>query len=192
MKSKKLDSKIDKMSLQKSNFLLFFILSVFIFASCETQKADLSKMKIYDGPTLKAFNIELYYSDSAKLKVKMTAPLQLEYENGNQDFPKGIKVIFYDAEMKENTQITSNKAKYIKQENRYVAYSNVIVKNLKKNEQLNTEELNWTPINRKIYTDKFVTITTDDEILKGEGMTASQDFNTYQLKKPTGKFKVKK
>jgi hypothetical protein len=47
---------------------------------------------------------------------------------------------------------------------------------------LNTEELFWEPKKEIIYTDKFVRIETDGEIITGEGMEAPQDFSTWRLK----------
>jgi len=39
---------------------------------------------------------------------------------------------------------------------------------------------------QKIYTDKFVRITTATEILTGEGMEANQDFSSWVILKPRG------
>jgi hypothetical protein len=68
---------------------------------------------------------------------------------------------------------------------------NVIVRNLQKGETLNTEELSWKPETKKIFTEKFVTITTADEILKGEGLDAMQDMTHYRIRKPLGVFSLK-
>jgi hypothetical protein len=67
----------------------------------------------------------------------------------------------------------------------------VVVVNNKKGETVNTEELNWSPTTKKIYTDKFVTITTADEVLKGEGLDTDQDFSYTRIRKPTGIFSLK-
>jgi LPS export ABC transporter protein LptC len=68
---------------------------------------------------------------------------------------------------------------------------NVIVKSLDKGQTLNTEELNWKPETKTVYTEKFVTITTAEEILKGEGLDAAQDLSRYKIRKPTGVFPLK-
>jgi hypothetical protein len=57
---------------------------------------------------------------------------------------------------------------------------------LKENKSLQTEELFWSPKDKKIYTDKFVIITTPTEIIKGEGLVANEDFSYYEIQKPTG------
>jgi LPS export ABC transporter protein LptC len=160
--------------------------------ACDVKKPDAAKMQSYTGPTIKAFNLEMVLSDSAKKKVLMLTPLQLEFQSGNQEYPKGVTVEFFNEKGEKYTRLTANKGNFDKNTNRYKATGNVIVKNITKNEQLNTEELNWSPGEQRIFTDKFVTITTLTEILKGNGLTAKQDFSSYQITQPTGKFTVKK
>ncbi|HCQ29628.1 MAG TPA: LPS export ABC transporter periplasmic protein LptC, partial [Flavobacteriales bacterium] len=66
------------------------------------------------------------------------------------------------------------------------ARGNVVVKNLEKNQQLNTEHLIWNQEQGKILSDEFVKITTDEQIIMGEGLEADESFETYQINKITG------
>jgi lipopolysaccharide export system protein LptC len=66
----------------------------------------------------------------------------------------------------------------------------VVLENAVKKETLRTEELFWNKQTRKIHTDKFVTIQTETEILKGTGLTANQDFSDYNITNPTGVFSI--
>jgi LPS export ABC transporter protein LptC len=70
-------------------------------------------------------------------------------------------------------------------ENIYRAVGDVFVTNLQKNETLRTEELFWDPEKEIIYTEKFVTIKTEDDLIPGEGLIAPQDFSTFEIKRPT-------
>ncbi len=176
--------------MQKISFLVFIFILIFL-ASCQKTNRN-TKNTPFNGASIKAFNIKMLYSDSARLKIEMEAPMQVEYANGNQEFPKGIKIIFFNEKGELYNQITANQAFFYKNENRYKGIGNVRVKNLIKNEEMRTEELEWLPTTQKIFTDKFLTITTPSEILKGTGMTAKQDFSEYKITKPTGRFNVKK
>ena len=60
----------------------------------------------------------------------------------------------------------------------------------KKNETLNAEELIWDEKNGKIYSDKFVKITTADEIIYGEGFEANEDFTNYKIKNIKGTINI--
>ncbi len=172
-------------------FFVLFLFFVLIFFACEPTKIS-PKEKPYKGAILKAFDVFTILSDSAKKKVSLKTPLQLEFIDGNQEFPKGIEVVYYDEKKQPYTRLTANYAQYFKTENRYVATGNVIVYNLQKKEELRTEELNWTPNNQKIYTQKFVTIQTPTEVLTGNGLTARQDFKEYIITNPTGRFNINK
>jgi hypothetical protein len=59
-----------------------------------------------------------------------------------------------------------------------------------KNEQLNTEELFWKPSQQKIFTDKFVTIRQEGDVIYGQGLEAKQDMSDYTILKPEGEFEV--
>lgn len=193
-KSKDLNPKTCTTSEKRFGFSLFFFLSFLMpacFFACETNTLNPAVIKPLEGPTLKTFDIHMIYTDSGKVKTEMHAPLRLEYKNGDETYPNGITLDFYNAQGKRYTQLKADKARKLNQENKYTAFGNVVVKNTQEKQQLNTEELNWTPSNHQIFTDAHVIITTETEILKGKGMTANQDFSTYTIKQPTGKFTVK-
>lgn len=182
----------------KQRFLIFrfslfsLVFSILMLDSCGGIKEDPSKIKPYQGPMMKAFNTKTIYSDSAKVKIIVKAPIRLEYQNGNQNFPKGVEINFFNEKGENYTRLTSDKAKYNKEKNQYTAYTNVVVRNMEKQEKLNTEELHWNQQEKIVFTEKAVVITTPKEILKGTGLNASQDFTEYQIKHPTGEFKVPK
>lgn len=172
-------------------FLLFHVFFlILLHSSCQTDPEKLKNFEPYDGPIMKTIHIQTVYRDSGNVKIILDAPLQLEYENGDQFFPKGIKLNFYNEEGVCYNQLTAQEAHYSKQENLYTGTGDVIVENIIKQERLNTEELNWSPEVQKIYTDKFVTITTPQELLKGDGLTANQDFTEYKITSPRGVFSI--
>ena len=88
--------------------------------------------------------------------------------------------------------LTANYAIRRERAQKTILKDNVVWKNDKKNEQLDTEELIWNEQTHKITSDKFVKITTDTESLTGQGFEADQDFSHYKIKKITGTFRVKK
>ena len=71
------------------------------------------------------------------------------------------------------------------------AVGNVFLVN-SKGEQLNAEELIWDQNKKKIFSDKFVKVTTEDEIMFGNGFESNEDFSEYKVKKLTGQLKIDK
>ncbi|RNI26956.1 LPS export ABC transporter periplasmic protein LptC [Rufibacter latericius] len=169
---------------------LFWVLFLACFSwSC--QKADENIKPIqYNGPTSETYNQVTIYSDSAQMKLKLSAPVEQQLQNGDIIYTKGMYITFYE-ENKPTTIITAKYGRYDKAKDQYVARNDVVVKNIVKNEQLNTEELFWERQKQSIFTDKFVRITSTEEVVTGVGLTAKQDFSDYTLKQFSGSFVLK-
>jgi LPS export ABC transporter protein LptC len=170
----------------KLNLLLIIAL---IFFSCSG--GDLKEPLEYNGPISEAENVELYYSEKDIIKVKMITPLMHEFKNQDRECPKGIYLEFFDESGKLESTLKANHAYYFKEQNQWRGRGDVIVKNIQKNEQLNTEELFWKQSDKKIFTDKFVTIRQQDDVIYGEGLDAKEDMSDYTINKISGTFEVK-
>jgi LPS export ABC transporter protein LptC len=152
---------------------------------------DPDKQKKYTGPVMETRDVQTLYSDSAQLKIKLNAGLQQQYENGDAIYPKGLNLTFLDENGRVSSTLRANYGKYDKNTDAYMARGNVIVTNTERKQTLNTEELHWAKQKRRIHTDKFVKIRTEDEVLTGTGLEANQDFSRYKILKPAGVFSVK-
>lgn len=144
-------------------------------------------------PISKGKNVELLYSEKANVKIKVTAPLMEEYgqqENKYYEMTEGIKVIFYDTTLHVTSTLTSKYAIHKVGKRVMEAKDDVVIVN-DKGEKLNTEHLIWYEDSSKIYSDEFVKITTEDEIIMGEGMEADQDFSKWKIFKIKGTINVK-
>jgi LPS export ABC transporter protein LptC len=168
---------------------LLFLVSVF-FLACNTNENDINKIVPYTGPLMEADNIETLYTDSAKIKVRLTAPKQQQMETGDLHFPQGVYIEFYNEKEIKSSTLKANSGIYSKEKDLYTVTGNVIIIDSLKSQKMNTEELNWVPAKQKIFTDKFVTIQTKEEVLKGQGLEAKQDFSSYRILKPTGTFPI--
>ncbi len=153
--------------------------------SCN-EKRKIEKIQPYLGPMIHIEDVVTIYTDSAVQRVKLQAPVQNEFENGDRKFPKGVYIEFYTKEGVKETTLKANQGKYIKRQNLYTAIGNVEIENILEHNKLNTEELNWSPGRRKIYTDKFVIIKTPQQTLQGHDLEANQEFTWYKLNKPSG------
>jgi LPS export ABC transporter protein LptC len=162
------------------------ILTCLLVIACK--EIVITEPLIYDGPMREANNVEMLYAEDNLVKTKMLADVVLEFQDGNREFPKGIYIEFYNEEGQLSSILKANQAHFSKTENLWRGWDNVEVKNILNNEQLNTEELFWKPDTEKIYTDKFVTIRLDKEVLYGKGLEAKQDFTSYTIKEPQGEF----
>lgn len=174
-------------------FSLFaFKLTLLIFSvtlvSCKD--SDVKEPVEYTGPLRKIQDVELFYTEKNAVKVKMIAAEVWEYENGDREFPKGLYIEFFNEFGKLESTLRSNHAYFFKKENQWRGRGKVEVKNIEKNEQLNTEELFWKPAEEKIFTEKFVTIRQQGDVIYGQGLEAKQDMSDYVITKVVGEFEV--
>lgn len=169
----------------KSNL---FFLGMLMLSACN--QSETSVPVEYEGPLSEAENVKMQYAEKDRVKVVLTAAKILEFANGDEEFPEGIYIEFYDELGNKTSTLRANDAYYFKEENKWRGRGNVEVINMQKQEQLNTEELFWTPTDKKIFTDKFVTIKLQSEVIYGTGLEAKEDLSDYRIKDPSGDFTV--
>src|SRR5687768_8081811 len=71
-----------------------FLTLVLIAAACN--QSDMKEPLVYDGPLRIGENVEHYYTEENQVKIKMIAALVYEFENGDNEFPKGIYLEFFN------------------------------------------------------------------------------------------------
>jgi LPS export ABC transporter protein LptC len=173
----------------KSGYLMTIILSSLIFCCCEQEQKK--QIQVYNGPLEETDNLEMLYSERDHMKVKMAAKKVFKFQNGDQEFPEGLYIEFYDEFGAISSTLQANNAYFFKDENKWRGRGAVVVKNIAKSQQLNTEELFWKQDTKKIFTDKFVTIRDMQDVIYGTGLNADQDLTNYVITKPEGEFEVK-
>ena len=168
-----------------SSFLI-----VVMVTACYDDQRSAEDFKEYEGPSVEVADAEVLFSDSAVVRMKFTAKRQLQYESGNMDFPEGIYIESYETDGTKTSTIVADRGNYNQQEDKYTAEGNVVVRNLESDETLKTEILYWEPREKRIYTDRYVEVASQEEVIMGEGLTAQEDFSSYRILKPTGSFTV--
>jgi LPS export ABC transporter protein LptC len=139
-------------------------------------------------PEITAEGFEMLISDSAVIRSKLLTPLLIKHSDEKDpyiEFPKGMKIEKYDAQMKVVSSITAQYAKNFTKDDRWEAKNNVIAVNFK-GDTLKTEYLVWDMKKEKIYSDQFVKIIQNDQIYTGIGFESNQDFSSYHIKNLKG------
>lgn len=165
-----------------------------VLFSCENDIRKVNLVTASDSiPVSTVKNIDLIRSVSGKVVLELTAPLlkSFEGEDPYTEFPKGMKIIFFDSVMNITSQLTAEYGISYDKRKLMVARNNVVVVNNNKHEQINTEMLTWDQNTKKIYSDKFVKITTPEKIILGEGFDSDEAMENYTIKKLRGTILVK-
>ncbi|MBK9933091.1 MAG: LPS export ABC transporter periplasmic protein LptC [Cytophagaceae bacterium] len=171
------------------NLIFYFLLLVLIwpaFSGCEKKEKEQEFIE-YTGPILNTDNLAVTFSDSGRVKVKMSTAKQLKFQNEDEQYPKAVYVNFLDKNGVEYSMLRGDSGSYSKSKNLYTITGNVFFNNRLLQQSLATEELIWNPVTKKIYSNKKVTIKTPREnITAFGGMEASEDFSNYTFRKPKG------
>lgn len=164
--------------------LSYLFLSLVILACSD--KTKVVDQELYDGPMVSMDNIDVLISDSTKIKMRLVAKKQLVLKNNDREFPEGVYIEFYNVFGQMTSTLESNTGYHYSKEDYYKAEGNVIMKSKIDKRELTSELLNWVPKDERIYTDKFVTIVTRDDVITGEGLEAKEDLEEYTILKPSG------
>ncbi len=175
--------------------LTALLIPILLLSAC---KNDGDKLKAYTHvPTsalMSARDIDVIYSESGQLQARISAPLVNRYsgEYPFLEFPKGFTIYMYDSLQTIKTTITGDYGKRTEKTGLMDAKGNVVVRNERKQEQLNTEMLTWDEKKHIIYTKVPVKITTPGKVLYGEGMESDESFSNYTIIRPKGQMSVKR
>lgn len=164
----------------RNSSFLFLLLAICTFFSCR-EKADDSKA-VYVGPKSELYGIDMVYSDSARKVVRMVTESQLTLASEDRIYPKEMKLWFYDKTGKITSEVRGDSAHFYRQKNTYKLIGHVVIHNIEKGETLKTDEFNWLPVEKRIFTDKAVQLRTRTELVNGVGLDAAQDFSSYSLR----------
>jgi LPS export ABC transporter protein LptC len=175
-----------------TSFLLFE--TVLLFSCRKAPESNMSFEAPEDAPVMSAHTINLLFSDCGKIEARLVSPLMNRYEGESPylEFPEGFKIYMFDSLQQISTTITGNRG--IRRENARTmeAWGKVVVRNEKKNEQIDTEHLIWDENRHKIWSDVKVKITRPDQVLFGNRMESNETFTNYSIQDPVGEMAIKK
>ncbi len=188
-------------SLMGENTIRFFIaagmalllLSVML-PSCRNDVQAVLSLDVVDTlPEVTARDVEIYYSENARVQIKLVSPhlVSKDEEEPLLIFPEGFTVFFYDTAMNLKSSITADYGISYEKKKLMEARYNVIVENVDKGERLNTEELFWDREKQQIYSNKFVRLTTGEQVVTGDGLTSQEPFDEILITNPKGLLEIK-
>ena len=113
---------------------LLVLATIVVFAiSCENDIATIKALnEDLNMPMQTGSNVEITYSDSGLVKVKLMAPELKRFSRENDpyyEFPKGLKVIFYQPDGKVESHIEADYALFFEKQELWEARNNVVAKN---------------------------------------------------------------
>ena len=173
--------------MSKLQGVLFFC--VLALGACSNSPEELERLRDNEQAGVeRATEVQILYSDSAVLRVRINAPLMLNHldpAKPRREFPEGVKVLFFNEVEQPTSQLTSRYAEYFEVERKVFLRDSVVVWN-DQDERLETEELVWNEMDSTITSTKFVKITSPNQIIYGYGFRSNAQFSKWEIDRVRG------
>jgi LPS export ABC transporter protein LptC len=175
-------------------FLPVVIAGITLITGCENSLKDIQKISANEvsKPVERYTGVDVIYSDSARVKAHMTAPVMINYKVKKPyiEMPNGVKVIFYDNNLHETSTIVADYAIRHEVEKTIELRKNVVGTNVK-GDTFTSDELIWDESTKQIHSSKLVHVKmSDGSISDGTSFTSDENFNHWTMTQGTGTFHV--
>lgn len=165
---------------------LFFVnilfLSLILFSCGEAKLKPNTDKSINsdDIPDQESKNAVITFTESGKLKAVLYSDIIKVFGNKYEKQLEGVKILFYDDNENNTSQLTSKKGRIDDNTQDMYAIDNVVAVN-DSGVTLSTEELIWKNREKKIVSDKFVKIVSAKEVIEGYGFESDQNLQNYTI-----------
>lgn len=166
---------------------------VMLFVCCDGEKVDPQKIaqELVTPPDL-VEDLNLKFVDSGlvttTVQAKQVQFLQTDDE-ARSIFPKGVTIHFYNPDGSLKNYLKGDYGTWDRNTGlAEVKYNVKVVNNA--GDSLLTEQLFWDSAKKQIYTEKLVHIKSPTNDVWGLGLTADQNFKTYQIKNIRGQIRL--
>lgn len=164
-----------------------------LFFSCANKIEKIKEVAAGDKLAgVEAENFQMIYSDSTVIRFKLITPKLIRYDKTDDpfmEFPDGVEIEKFNAQMEQIASITSNYARYYEKEKRWEAKNDVVAVN-PQGDTLKTEQLVWDENKGKIYSEQFVRIIRKDQEITGIGFESDQNLTNWKIKEASGSLYV--
>ena len=168
----------------------------FVVYSCKGKLGEAAELKLDEVPVQTVRGMFIVQSENGKIQMRASADLMEKYERDSLSFelfPEGFSVYGYTDEGLLETEIVADNARHLKYEDgreTWEAYGNVVVRNLIKQETIETDTLYWDQKNERIYTHCYVKIYSPDGFMQGYGMESDQRARDHILFRPFNSYGI--
>lgn len=172
-----------------------FILLAGILFSCVNDLDTIQKVSYNpNAPSEITKDLNVFYSDSGYARVDIFAALAETYTIPKHitKLKDGIRVDFYSTEGEIISRLTALYGEIDYETGMIVVKDSVVLRNLEKKQELQTEELFWNQNDSTIFTEKNVLITTEGKGItgRGKGLKTTQSFSKYIITNPVGQLNI--
>ncbi len=156
--------------------------------ACKTNSQQIEELsKEIDEAIVATSEVEWFYTKNGKASFKLNTSKMLRFDGEEPyiEFPIGLELHSYESDGEKDAYLRADYAIQHLSDQLIEAKGNVLLQNVK-DEKLETEYLIWDEVRELIYTEEFVKITKQGQVIMGEGFESDIYFSEYTLKKSRG------
>ena len=168
----------------------------FVVYSCKGKLGEAVALKLDETPVQTVSDMFVVQSENGRIQMRASADLMEKYERDTLSyelFPEGFAVYGYTDEGLLETEIVADNARHVKHEDgreTWEAFGNVVVRNLIKQETIETDTLYWDQKNERIYTHCYVKLYSPDGFMQGYGMESDQRARDHTIFNPFNSYGI--
>ena len=168
-------------------FIIFISILIMISACSE----EAIKPQIDDSineeeiPSQESWNAEIFFTEEGELRAIVFADHLRKYDKRKLTYLEGVKIDFYNEFEVKTSTLTSKSGRVDDSTRDMYAIDSVVAVNDSSGTTLLTDELIWRNRDKKITTDKFVTLISEKEKMEGYGFESDQNLDNYVIYKIT-------
>ena len=154
----------------------------FVVYSCKGNLSEAEKLDLTKIPIQTVDDMFFVQTENGQLRTRVEAPKLEVYEQDSLSydlFPQGIRFFGYGEDGALETTITSQKARHdkksgSKEKEVWSVFGRVIIRNILKQETMETDTLYWDREAQEIWTDCYVKMSSPSGVLQGYGMRSDE------------------
>ena len=169
----------------------------FIVYSCKAKLSEAERLDLSVTPLQVVDSMYILQTTSGRLDMRVEAPVMERYDTDSMSyelFPQGLDVYGYTEQGELQSEIHSENAaheKYKKSGNEiWKAFGNVIMRNVLKDDTMETDTIYWDRTKGEIYTDCYVRMYSPSGFIQGYGMRTDEKVTRSTIMRPFNSYGV--
>jgi LPS export ABC transporter protein LptC len=153
----------------------------FVVFSCKGKLSEAEHLNLDETPVQTIENMFFVQTENGIVKNRIEAPVMERYDNDSMAvelFPEGVKVYGYEEGNKLESIIVAKAARHDKfkktGEEKWGAYGDVVIRNVIKQERMETDTLYWDQAKHEIFTHCYVKMSSPQGYMQGYGMRSDE------------------
>ena len=168
-----------------------------IVFSCKSKLSEADRLDLSKTPMQTVDSMAILQTTNGRLEMRVEAEIMERYDTDTVSFelfPKGLNVYSYTEEGELQSEIHSENASHEKykknNEEIWKAYGNVVIRNIIKQETMETDTIYWDRAKGEIYTDCYVRMYSPDGFMQGYGMRSDEKVTNSVILRPFNSYGV--